>query len=85
MLSLDTDEAKANFNKLIKRAEAGKTILITCHGKPVARIVPLSRDTPPSRGPSELAAAFDRLLASQRPGTHGEAPIWKLKHERQSR
>ena len=31
-------EAKAHFAELLKRAEAGETVIVTRHGKPVARI-----------------------------------------------
>ncbi len=31
-------EAKAHFAELLKAAEAGETVIVTRHGKPVARI-----------------------------------------------
>lgn len=31
-------EAKARFDELLKAAEAGETVIVTRHGKPVARI-----------------------------------------------
>jgi len=33
-------EAKARFSELIKRAEAGEEIVVTRHGKVVARLLP---------------------------------------------
>jgi prevent-host-death family protein len=36
-------EAKAQLSKLIKRAGKGREIVITRHGKPVARIQPIAR------------------------------------------
>jgi prevent-host-death family protein len=33
-------EAKTHLSKLLDRAEAGETITITKHGRPVARLVP---------------------------------------------
>jgi prevent-host-death family protein len=34
-------DAKTHFSKLLERAEAGETITITRHGKPVAKLVPI--------------------------------------------
>jgi prevent-host-death family protein len=39
MLEVGTYEAKTRFSELLERAERGETILITRHGKPVARLV----------------------------------------------
>ena len=39
MLEVGTYEAKTRFSELVERAEAGETIVITRHGKPVARLV----------------------------------------------
>jgi prevent-host-death family protein len=36
-------DAKARFAELLDRAEAGETITIRRHGRPVARLVPVSR------------------------------------------
>ncbi len=33
-------EAKAKFSELVKRAEAGEEVLVTRHGKVVARVAP---------------------------------------------
>ncbi|MGI9025024.1 MAG: type II toxin-antitoxin system Phd/YefM family antitoxin, partial [Burkholderiaceae bacterium] len=35
-------EAKTHLSELLQRVEAGSTITITRHGKPVARLVPIS-------------------------------------------
>jgi prevent-host-death family protein len=39
--SVGAFDAKTHFSKLLERAEAGETITITRHGKPVAKLVPL--------------------------------------------
>ncbi|MFY7853636.1 MAG: type II toxin-antitoxin system Phd/YefM family antitoxin [Brevundimonas sp.] len=41
-------DGKARFSELIDRAERGEEIVVTRHGKPVAKVVPLgpSRDVP---------------------------------------
>jgi prevent-host-death family protein len=36
-------EAKAKFSELVKRAEAGEEVLVTRHGKVVARLLPPER------------------------------------------
>ena len=39
MIEVGTYEAKTRLPELLKRVEAGETVLITRRGKPVARIV----------------------------------------------
>jgi prevent-host-death family protein len=80
MISVGTYEAKTNLTKLIERVEAGETVLVTRHGKPVARIVP-AQDVAPRRSPGEIAAALKELQVAQRPARPGDQPLWKLKHE----
>jgi prevent-host-death family protein len=40
MIQVATYEAKARLSELIDKAEAGETVVITRHGRPVARLVP---------------------------------------------
>jgi prevent-host-death family protein len=40
MKHMQSSEAKARFSELLDQVEQGETIVITRHGKPVARIVP---------------------------------------------
>ena len=40
MKHIQSSEAKARFSELLDQVEQGETIVITRHGKPVARIVP---------------------------------------------
>jgi prevent-host-death family protein len=42
MTSVSVFEAKAQFSALIARAEAGEEITISRHGRPAARLVPVS-------------------------------------------
>jgi len=37
-MQVTIQEAKAHFAELLKAAEAGETVIVTRHGKPVARI-----------------------------------------------
>lgn len=80
MISVGTYEAKTNLTRLIERVEGGETILVTRHGKPVAKIVP-AHEVAPRRSTRELAEEFEKLQKSQRSGRRGEEPLWKLKHE----
>jgi prevent-host-death family protein len=41
MPTVNVFEAKAQFSKLIARAEGGEEIVISRHGRPVARLVPM--------------------------------------------
>ncbi len=63
-------ELKAHLSAIVRRVQAGETVLITSHRKPVARLVP-----PPPSGDS----ITDRLLAagviSERPS--GELPQFR--------
>jgi prevent-host-death family protein len=55
-------EAKNTFGSLLDRAEAGEQILITRHGKPVARLVPSGgaiRVTPEEH--AAAVAALERM------------------------
>jgi prevent-host-death family protein len=39
-MNVPVAEAKAKFSELIRRAEAGEEVLVTRHGKVVARLMP---------------------------------------------
>lgn len=47
MASVDLAEARAHFSELLNRVEAGETIEILRHGKPVARLVPVKTSKRP--------------------------------------
>ena len=49
-------DAKTHLSQLLRQAEQGRSITITRHGKPVARLVPI--DTPSSAEALELIPAF---------------------------
>ena len=49
-------DAKTHLSQLLRQAEQGRSITITRHGKPVARLVPM--DAPSSAGAIELITAF---------------------------
>jgi len=62
-------EAKSQLSRLVDLAEAGEEVIIQRSGRPVARLVALSRRRPVAeafgalRGEIELAADFDELPA----------------------
>ena len=56
MKHIQSSEAKAKFAELLDQVEQGETIVITRHGKPVARIIP---DQKGRR--EEIKAAIDGL------------------------
>ena len=50
-MQVTISEAKAHFAELLKAAEAGETVIVTRHGKPVARIEGIQeRETLPRIG-----------------------------------
>ena len=42
MATVGSDEARTHLARLLDRVEQGETITITRHGKPVARLVPMT-------------------------------------------
>ncbi len=40
MKTITAAEANRNFSKLLRQAESGETVLVTSHGRPIARIAP---------------------------------------------
>ncbi len=61
MTKVGAYEAKSHFAELLKRTERGETILITRHGKPIARLVPVADATR-----EELTQAIGRLKTLRR-------------------
>ena len=51
-MNISIAEAKAKFSELVKRAEAGEEIIVTRHGKMVARFMP------PNAKPEERSASM---------------------------
>jgi prevent-host-death family protein len=52
-------DANRRFSELLRTVRKGKTVVVTSHGKPVARIVPMAEDERTTRG--ARAALFERL------------------------
>ncbi len=76
---VNVHRAKTHLSRLLDRVEKGADIVIARAGRPVARLVPFRRPSPPRRpgsmkGKIRVAANFDaplprRLLARFRGGT----------------
>jgi prevent-host-death family protein len=56
MLQIGAFEAKNTFGALLDRAEAGEDVLITRHGRPVARLI-----SEPIHDVAKAKAAADRI------------------------
>lgn len=55
MESVGAYEAKTHLPRLLDEVAAGKSVVITKHGVPIARLVPAGRQGPP---PSEVIKAL---------------------------
>jgi prevent-host-death family protein len=69
-------EAKTHLSRLVARAEAGEETLVTRHGRPVARLVPVGartqrRSAGAWRGQVEMAEDFDELGAADEQDWYG--------------
>jgi prevent-host-death family protein len=61
MTEIGAFEAKTHLSQLLDRVARGETIVITRHGKAVARLAPLARARPTNR-----RAAVEQLKALRR-------------------
>jgi prevent-host-death family protein len=69
-------EAKTHFASLLERAAKGEEIVITRHGTPVAKLVPLSADNRERR-----REAIRRLKEFSKGQTLGDLTIRELRDE----
>jgi prevent-host-death family protein len=60
--SISAAEANRNFSQLLRRVREGHTIVVTSHGRPVAKLVPIDARDHVVRG--ARAALFERLRAT---------------------
>jgi prevent-host-death family protein len=63
MIEVGTYEAKTRLSELLEKVEAGETVVITRHGKPVARLV---LDEEARRARTRAAIEAIRELRSRR-------------------
>ena len=64
MKQVSARDANQRFSKLLAEVAGGREIVITRHGKPVARLVPVSAQ----QESAERAAAIKRLRARMKRG-----------------
>jgi prevent-host-death family protein len=66
--SVGAYQAKSHFSELLERVEKGEEVTITKHGRPVAKLVPIRRESTSE----ERRAAMDRWInAPDRPTLGG--------------
>jgi prevent-host-death family protein len=65
MKSVGVYEAKTHLPSLLDEVSEGATIVITRHGKPVARLMPM---TAPKRSIDEIIEGFRQIRERTRPG-----------------
>jgi len=61
--TIPLSEAKAHISDLVTRVEAGEEFIVTRHGRPVARLVPVK---PPRRKGGELTGPYWESLTEAR-------------------
>ena len=76
MVHVGAFEAKTHFASLLERAARGEEIVITRHGTPVAKLVPLSADNRERR-----REAIRRLKEFSKGQTLGNLTIRELRDE----
>jgi prevent-host-death family protein len=64
MVTISLAQAKARLSELLDKAEAGEEVIITRHGRAVARVVPASRPKRPL--PLDDLASFRAAMQSLR-------------------
>ena len=76
-------DARTRFSELIDRAERGEEIIVTRHGRVVARIAPPEAVTKPARTAEEIAALFEQVRLNREairrtsgPVTQAEIKAW---------
>jgi prevent-host-death family protein len=71
ILDVQASDAKARLAELLNEVERGRTIRITRHGRPIARLVPEGRSRE-----AEAAEAMEALRALR--GKVGKAPLTEI-------
>ncbi|HUH64357.1 MAG TPA: type II toxin-antitoxin system prevent-host-death family antitoxin [Terracidiphilus sp.] len=77
MLEFGESESKSDFGRILELVEAGEEIVITRHGKPVARIAPPSGLPSTRVKAAQAAAARIRQRASLRKAGPFDWQEWK--------
>ncbi len=64
MLEVDITNTSVTINQLLNQVENGEEIMIISHGKPIARLSPMSRIPRPLASRGELRATQTKTLTS---------------------
>lgn len=64
MLNVNLADAKSRLSELVDRVEKGEEIVITRHGRPVARLLALERPKKPIPSMAEFRARMPKLKES---------------------
>jgi len=75
-ISVGVYDAKTRFTKLLQAVEAGETVTITRHGKPVAELTAVRPHGLGRRDPQEVFAAIDKIRSRSKPATAEEIREW---------
>ena len=73
VITVGAFEAKTKLSELLRRVEQGDEVIITRHGKPVARVLPHHHQR---YSPKEAEAALERLR-ELRKGVKGRGIDWR--------
>jgi prevent-host-death family protein len=76
MITVGAFEAKTHLSSLLDKVSAGEEVVITKHGKPIARLVPAG-----PAGRQDVDAVIDRLRALRRRCTLGGLSWQALRDE----
>lgn len=77
MRAIGIYEARVHFGDLLREVEEGETIIVTRHGRPIARLSPLSGD---AKDPASAMDAIHRFRRDYRP-ILGDATLRELIEE----
>ena len=67
-MQISVTEAKAQLTDLVKQAEAGEDVVLTRHGQPVARLLPIKRAKTREERRAILEEISRRAAANALPG-----------------
>jgi prevent-host-death family protein len=75
-MHISLTDAKAKLTDLVRRAEAGDEVILTRHGQPAVRLVPMARKLSPDELRAHRRAAIDRAIAAARErGLDDDCPL----------
>lgn len=67
-MNVPITEAKAQLTDLVRRAERGETIVLTRHGKPAVRMVPVEEPAPRKLDRTLIDELTRQALTKMKPG-----------------